>query len=685
MPRSEVPSLRRRSGGRGESWTPVVALSILGAIEGMQGFGVSILTPQIATALGVSVTSIISARLLAMLLGALVPLIVPSAGALASRRLQVWIFRTAAVSSAVVCFATGRVTTTGWLVGALSLSAVLGAPSGAARRERLLEKAPGSNHVVAISVGYGAMLVAQLGFSLMLAVGATEQWTHAFEAAGLVSVGLAVIASVLLRGGAPPEPTAVGHPLDDLSLSEAARAWRAIPSLVGVGVALVGVSVMLVPFDAVLSIYLHTRWQLGTRGVGTVFAVMAATGVIALGVQATWWDRRRRDAPAGLATYGWRLVAAGAVLTGIGVCVPNRAAMAGLVSLGTAGVVAAIPALTSLAFVVVPDRQRRQLSAALAAAMPAGSLLGAVLVISFANRHGARSAMIAAVVVGLAAAAVWWRCAQSLPADLQRKAAATAVGEAQAALVAHGGAAPFLECRAVDFSYGSLQILFGVDFAVGEGEVVALLGTNGAGKSTLLKAISGIGFPQRGTVHFGGRDITYLDAEARVRAGITQIPGGRAVFGPMTVDENLRAFGYTLGRSRRDIDDAIDRCHATFPRLAERRTSRAATLSGGEQQMLGLAKALILQPRLLLIDELSLGLAPVVVGPLLELVRQINAGGTAVVIVEQSVNLALSLVDHAYFMEKGTIRFDGDAKDLLDRSDLLRAVFLEGAAKGALE
>src|SRR5207302_426207 len=145
--------------------------------------------------------------------------------------------------------------------------------------------------------------------------------------------------------------------------------------------------------------------------------------------------------------------------------------------------------------------------------------------------------------------------------------------------------------------------------------------------------------------------------------------------------ENMRVFGYTLGRNRRAVDESIEMCFEAFPRLKERRTSLASTLSGGEQQMLGLCKALILQPKVLLIDELSLGLAPVIVTQLLEMVRRINAGGTAVVLVEQSVNIALSLVRHAYFMEKGEIRFDGPARDLLQRGDLLRAVFLEGASK----
>jgi ABC-type branched-subunit amino acid transport system ATPase component len=246
-------------------------------------------------------------------------------------------------------------------------------------------------------------------------------------------------------------------------------------------------------------------------------------------------------------------------------------------------------------------------------------------------------------------------------------------------LKAEGGHLPMLSCKNIDFSYGQLQVLFDVSFTVDDGEMVALLGTNGAGKSTLLKVISGIGLPQKGSVRFRGQDITYLDAERRTRLGITQVPGGRAVFGPLTVVENLRSYGYTLGLGRRDLDKLVDECFDAFPRLHERRNSLASQLSGGEQQMLGVSKALIMKPRLLIIDELSLGLAPIIVGQLLDMVRRINATGTAVVLVEQSVNIALSLVDHAYFMERGAMMFDGAASELMARDDLLRAVFLEGA------
>jgi ABC-type branched-subunit amino acid transport system ATPase component len=212
--------------------------------------------------------------------------------------------------------------------------------------------------------------------------------------------------------------------------------------------------------------------------------------------------------------------------------------------------------------------------------------------------------------------------------------------------------------------------------------MVALLGTNGAGKSTLLRVVSGLGIPTRGAVRLLGEDITFLDPDRRLRRGVAQIPGGKAVFGPLSVTENMRAYGFVHDRDRKAIERGIEVSFEMFPRLHERRNQNAGTLSGGEQQMLALSKAFILEPRLLLIDELSLGLAPKVVGELLEMVRRINARGTAVVLVEQSVNVALSLVDHAYFMEKGAVQFDGAADDLMERTDLLRSVFLEGAAKG---
>ena len=236
------------------------------------------------------------------------------------------------------------------------------------------------------------------------------------------------------------------------------------------------------------------------------------------------------------------------------------------------------------------------------------------------------------------------------------------------------GQSDLLLIRGVDAGYDGRQVLFGVEIDIKEGEIVALLGTNGAGKSTLLKAISGVVEADRGAVVLDGRDITHAPPNEIAALGISQMPGGQGVFGSLTVAENLRLSGWT--RDRHDVDAAIEDVLTTFPILRERYHASAADLSGGQQQMLALGMAFIAKPRVLLIDELSLGLAPVIVGQLLPLVRRLADDGVAVILVEQSVNVALSLAERAYFMERGTIRFAGPTAELLNRPDLLRSVFL---------
>jgi ABC-type branched-subunit amino acid transport system ATPase component/ABC-type branched-subunit amino acid transport system permease subunit len=235
-------------------------------------------------------------------------------------------------------------------------------------------------------------------------------------------------------------------------------------------------------------------------------------------------------------------------------------------------------------------------------------------------------------------------------------------------------------CEAVDAGYGPVQVLFDVGLAVRPGEIVALLGTNGAGKSTVLRVMAGLLHPTAGRVVFEGRDITDLDPIARVESGLVTVPGGRGVFGSLTVAENLRMAGWLARRDPEFLDAARQRIFELFPVLAERLDTGAAALSGGEQQMLTLAQALLCRPRLLVIDELSLGLAPAVVAVLLDVVRDINADGTTVVVVEQSVNVAAALAGRAVFMEKGQVRFTGPIAELVERPDLLRSVFLRAPA-----
>lgn len=232
----------------------------------------------------------------------------------------------------------------------------------------------------------------------------------------------------------------------------------------------------------------------------------------------------------------------------------------------------------------------------------------------------------------------------------------------------------------LDVAYDRVQVLFGVNLRAAPGEIVALLGTNGAGKSTLLRAIAGLVPAGHGTVVMGDDDLTNRRPNEIAAHGVASMPGGAATFPSLTVAEHLRLAGWTQRGRPGEIRAATDRALDHFPRLRERLGEQAGSLSGGEQQMLGLAMALIASPRLLLLDELSLGLAPGLIPPLLAVVRDLAASGTTVVVVEQSVDVALEVAGRALFMEKGQIQFEGPTRDLLNRPDLLRSVFLSRAS-----
>jgi ABC-type branched-subunit amino acid transport system ATPase component len=241
-------------------------------------------------------------------------------------------------------------------------------------------------------------------------------------------------------------------------------------------------------------------------------------------------------------------------------------------------------------------------------------------------------------------------------------------------------AAPALAVGEIDVSYGPIQVLHGVSLHVEEGETLALLGTNGAGKSTLLRAIAGLTATTAGSIHWQGASLCDRPVERRVHEGIMLVSGGHAVFPELSVADNLRAGCFSFGRDRKRVQRRTSEMLELFPALRDLRTRRAGTLSGGEQQMLAIAKGLLPEPRLLLIDELSLGLAPVIVGQLMDVVAALTRTGMTIVVVEQSLNVALHLARRAVFMEKGTVRFEGASSDLLERDDLARAVFLGGTA-----
>lgn len=243
-----------------------------------------------------------------------------------------------------------------------------------------------------------------------------------------------------------------------------------------------------------------------------------------------------------------------------------------------------------------------------------------------------------------------------------------------------GGRTNILSIRSLDVAYGQVQVLFGVNAEVARGEVVALLGTNGAGKSTVLRAASGLVAPRRGSISFEGIDVAGMAPHRVAALGLIQVPGGRGIFPSLTVAENMKLAGWMFRRDHEYVRSTQAEVLDVFPVLQRKLDQPAANLSGGEQQMLTLAMALIAKPKLLMIDELSLGLAPVVVEELLKVVGRLVEAGTTVILVEQSVNVALTLADRAFFMEKGEVRFRGPTAELLERPDVLRSAFLEGVA-----
>jgi branched-chain amino acid transport system ATP-binding protein len=237
-----------------------------------------------------------------------------------------------------------------------------------------------------------------------------------------------------------------------------------------------------------------------------------------------------------------------------------------------------------------------------------------------------------------------------------------------------------LAVRGLRAGYERIPVVFGIDLEVGEGEIVAILGANGAGKTTTLRCISGMLKPMAGTVEFMGQRIHGHAADAIARAGLVHVPEGRGIFPTLNVNESLELAARTAGVSGGEVHNRIREMYAIFPRLGERSRQLAGTLSGGEQQMLGLARGLIVRPRLLLIDEMSQGLAPTVVGQLFELVAGFPRMGTSVLLVEQFVGKALGVASRAYVLEKGTVRYAGDAATLAADPEFVQASYL-GAAE----
>ena len=233
---------------------------------------------------------------------------------------------------------------------------------------------------------------------------------------------------------------------------------------------------------------------------------------------------------------------------------------------------------------------------------------------------------------------------------------------------------PILELNQIHTSYNNIKAVKGISLTIYHGEMVCLIGANGAGKSTTLMTISGVLSPESGSIKFEGESLGSISASQRVQIGISQVPEGRHIFPEMTVQENLELGAY-IQRNSKKIAQDIELVFSVFPRLKERKFQRGGTLSGGEQQMLAIGRAVMSKPKLLLLDEPSLGLAPLIVEQIFEIIQKINENGTTVLLVEQNANLALTVTNRGYVMETGHITMEGNSKDLI-ADERIRAAYL---------
>jgi len=443
-----------------------------------------------------------------------------------------------------------------------------------------------------------------------------------------------------------------------------------------VGFSALGFGLFTVP--VLESLYLEERWNLDPldRGVTvTVGGIFAVFGLLYVGPK---FDRLWREDPTRSLRMVGICIGLGTLFKPIQYAVPNVPLFITFGVPQTVLFIAAFAMVGPLMQSIVPYRLRGSGTALITLYIFfIGAAGGGLISLLFTDAWGPRTtALVLSVPTSILGGWILYRGARHVRHDLSLNVQELLDEQDEEKRRHESGKIPALQVNNLDFCYGPVQVLFDVGFEVSRGETLALLGTNGAGKSTLLRVISGLGTPRRGVVRLGGRTITYTSPQLRTTLGIHQLPGGKGVFPGMTVHQNLTMGAYIHRRDRDDVASRIDRVLELFPDLAQRQNQLASSMSGGQQQMLALAKVLLHDPEILLVDELSLGLAPTIVQDLLVVVEQLQEQGQTIIIVEQSLNVALSVADRAIFLEKGQIRFEGSAQDLLERDDLARAVFL---------
>jgi ABC-type branched-subunit amino acid transport system ATPase component/Na+/melibiose symporter-like transporter len=467
----------------------------------------------------------------------------------------------------------------------------------------------------------------------------------------------------------------------ELGFLEVVQHLFSVPTVRRLLYANVGVGITFVPLGTYLLFFLRDQWGLTAAERSLFFGLTPVIAVAAFAVYGPVAERLFRRDPRRLLRVSAGVFAGGVVAVAVAVLAPVFPLVAIGIAVGLAAIVVVGPPLQLVAFSVVPAQMRAHY-AALAGILLAGvgGFAGLLVLGSLDDRLSNTAAISLLTVPALVAAVVAVRAGDTLQSDLDRLLLEI-LDDEQAQQRASAGAAPLLQCQRLVVSFAGVDVLRGVDLTVDRGEIVTLIGANGAGKTTLLNCVSGLRPPDSGIVRLDGRTITYAYPQRRVRCGLVHLPSAGTLFAPLTVRENLhlaaRAAGVRGGAARARVDDALTQ----LPELVPLLDRPADALSGGEQRLAGLARALVLQPRLLLVDELALGLAPALLSRTVALLEQLRDTGTGVLVVEQSVDVALAIASRVYVLENGQVRFAGTPQQLLGRLDLVRATFL-GQARG---
>ncbi len=470
---------------------------------------------------------------------------------------------------------------------------------------------------------------------------------------------------------------AIGTEEASPSLGEAWRVCYQVKTLRRIWLSLPFFAVTAVGLASIFSIFYEDIFKLDEFQRGVVAAIAEPFQLVGLFVLIPIAARMALKSPAlvlRFAALAGAIVAGGIVLYALS---PRVGFAVGAHILLTIPFAVLTPAIVSVLSMAIPPRARA-LGFAIGAMWYIPGLVLLPVIGALADDVGARWAVLALVPVLIIGAVIIASAGRFVDADIAKVRSST-VAQSEVLAARRRGEVKLLLVKDLDVAYDGTQVLFDVNFEVDEGEIVALLGTNGAGKTTLLKTISGLVEADAGAIIFDGRDMTYAPPNEVAARGVVQVPGGKGAFPSLTVEENLKIAGWLYQRDADYLKQATDEVLSFFPVLRDRWDQPAGNLSGGEQQMLTLGQAFIAKPRLLMIDELSLGLAPLIVEQLLGIVKAIRDRGTTIILVEQSVNVALTVAQTAYFMEKGEIRFHGATAELLERPDVLRSVFLEGA------